>query len=175
MRHLILFVFLVLLAGCKTDIYSADEHGNTQLHQAVVQDNIYRVQLLLKRGAHVNIQNDQGKTPLHFAFKGDVEIVDALLFKKAQVNIRDTKGNTPLHIAAIEGNFEAIQMLLEAGAKKRLHNNDGYTPVDLAITYTKDQNAIDSLRYLASTTESASADSSWLAFLLDFFKQIFGI
>ncbi|XP_049878320.1 ankyrin repeat and SAM domain-containing protein 1A-like isoform X2 [Pectinophora gossypiella] len=71
----------------------------------------------LRRGAGVNVQDDNGYTPLHHAcLRGHKEIVQLLLSVDASPCIVDKKGATPLHLAAWKGDADIVNMLLQ-------HNN----------------------------------------------------
>ncbi|XP_026318095.1 ankyrin repeat and SAM domain-containing protein 1A-like isoform X3 [Hyposmocoma kahamanoa] len=67
----------------------------------------------LRRGAGVNVQDDNGYTPLHHAcLRGHKEIVQLLLSVDASPCIVDKKGATPLHLAAWKGDADIVNMLL---------------------------------------------------------------
>ncbi|XP_047508420.1 ankyrin repeat and SAM domain-containing protein 1A-like isoform X8 [Pieris napi] len=71
----------------------------------------------LRRGAGVNVQDDNGYTPLHHAcLRGHKEIVRLLLSVDASPCVVDKKGATPLHLAAWKGDVDIVAMLLN-------HNN----------------------------------------------------
>ncbi|CAH0746754.1 unnamed protein product [Diatraea saccharalis] len=67
----------------------------------------------LRRGAGVNVQDDNGYTPLHHAcLNGHKEIVRLLLSVDASPCVVDKKGATPLHLAAWKGDSKIVAMLL---------------------------------------------------------------
>lgn len=71
--------------------------------------------------------------PIHDAArKGDVKKVKAILQADPKAfAAKDKSGDTPLHLAALHGQVEAAQVLLEAGADVNAKNNYGpYTPGD---------------------------------------------
>ncbi|XP_053616556.1 ankyrin repeat and sterile alpha motif domain-containing protein 1B-like isoform X3 [Plodia interpunctella] len=71
----------------------------------------------LRRGAGVNVQDDNGYTPLHHAcLHGRKEIVRLLLAADASPCVVDKKAATPLHLAAFKGDSDVVAMLLA-------HNN----------------------------------------------------
>ena len=97
--------------------------------------NIEDIKEALNNGANINIKNNYGETPLHFAivFNRSIKIIELLLEKGANINIQDRNGNTPLYFAiSINKPIEIIKFLLEKGAKPNIQNNNGDTPLDLA-------------------------------------------
>ncbi|XP_061380809.1 uncharacterized protein LOC116774236 [Danaus plexippus] len=71
----------------------------------------------LRRGAGVNVQDDNGYTPLHHAcLQGHKEIVSLLLNVGANPCVVDKMGATALHLASWKGDAETVAMLLA-------HNN----------------------------------------------------
>ena len=78
---------------------------DTDLHAAVVKNNIEAVKKILKapyfqKTGDVNSRNQDGCTPVHEAAKyGHSEILRLLLAKNPDVHIRDGTGATPLHVS----------------------------------------------------------------------------
>ena len=74
-----------------------------------------KTQLLVGKGANVNLRSEDGRTALHVAaMSGETGIVKRLLKAGASVNFNG--GDSPLAHAATAGNVELVQMLIEAGA-----------------------------------------------------------
>ncbi|XP_067660652.1 uncharacterized protein [Haliotis asinina] len=106
---------------------------DTPLHTAAGFGYAECVDVLLKAGADVNVQNNTGDTPLHRAAgQGSTECVDVLLKAEADVNVRSNTGDTPLHTAAGHGSIECVDVLLKAGANVNVQNNTGDTPLHTA-------------------------------------------
>jgi ankyrin repeat protein len=81
----------------------------------VVKDTVKQ---LINHHANVEITNDQGNTPLHYAVVtcGDIDILNMLATKKT-INSINRQGRTPLAIAIWFGvNREVIEFLLQNGA-----------------------------------------------------------
>ena len=59
-----------------TDLSATDEFGRTALHNAILGKHLRIVQMLLSKGAHVQVQDERGDTPLHTAVRvGDEKIL----------------------------------------------------------------------------------------------------
>jgi ankyrin repeat protein len=63
----------------------------------------------------VNLQDKQGRTPLHIAsFNTSFEIAKILLEKgRANVQLRNLGGLTALHLASAKGSSEIVQLLVD--------------------------------------------------------------
>lgn len=75
--------------------------GVTPLALAATCGEVEALQLLLARGADVDVKDDKGNAPLHgAALLGHVECAVALMANGADVNLVGEDGKTPLDIAA---------------------------------------------------------------------------
>ena len=84
----------------------------------------------------VDIRDEHGKTPLHFAKSAGV--VNSLVRAGAGVNATDDSGNTPLHlIYGRQRVLELAQALVANGADPLVENYRGDTPLDV-ITFEFD-------------------------------------
>jgi ankyrin repeat protein len=84
------------------------------LFEAVKENNLYLIQMLLRAGANPNIQSIFGRNPLHAAiiYDNDGDIIRLLLNSGANPNIQENTGHTPLHIAIRTNKHEAIEDLV---------------------------------------------------------------
>ncbi|XP_055484722.1 ankyrin repeat and SOCS box protein 3 [Psammomys obesus] len=99
--------------------------GWNSLHQASFQGSAETVQLLLKRGADKECQDDFGITPLFVAAQyGKLESLSILISSGANVNCQALDKATPLFIAAQEGHTKCVELLLSSGADPDLHCNE---------------------------------------------------
>jgi hypothetical protein len=90
---------------------------------------------LVKEGANVNIQNNDGNTPLHYALWYQPSIVEFLVQHGANVNIQNKYGNIPLHLACYsQPSF--IKFLVQHGANANLQNKYGNTPLEYACRWS---------------------------------------
>ena len=125
-------VFLEAGANLET----ADEHENTPLMIAAKHRCIETVELLLKHGSDVNLENKRGDMALHLAalakksfYCGDnlhwldyldeneAKIVELLIDKGASPDRLNKEGASPLWNAVWQDCFEAVQTLLAASVK----------------------------------------------------------
>ncbi|KAI4371321.1 hypothetical protein MLD38_019569 [Melastoma candidum] len=121
------------------DINEAVEDSDTALHLACLYGQLPCVQLLLERGAGLEIKDEDGAIPLHDACAGGYkEIVQHLLSTarspyliKRMLETVESEGDTPLHHAARGEHAEVIRILLAAGADPKRRNIYGKTPVEL--------------------------------------------
>jgi ankyrin repeat protein len=104
-----------------TYINARDEGGFTPLLIASEGSNSKDgsvLRLLLEHGADINVQNQDGKTPLHEALTyGALEVVRLLLKHGADVEAKDNYGKTALQVAAEYGHNKVVELLREHGAK----------------------------------------------------------
>ncbi|XP_059167366.1 ankyrin repeat domain-containing protein 50-like [Physella acuta] len=110
---------LAQLLEKRTNNYCSSEKPDmkdwTALYNAAIEDSKKRIQLLLDKGAAINIIDNFGQTALHYAsYSGLSEIVDFLLEAGASADIIDTRGETALHCAvAYARNPETALTLLK--------------------------------------------------------------
>jgi len=101
-------------------------------------------ELLLNKGADVNLQAGSGRAALHWAsMTGHAEMATMLLEKGANVALRDQRGCTALYWAASGSDKEMVEMLLAKGADVNAKSgviiaegqaDEGWTPLHVACT-----------------------------------------
>lgn len=111
-----------------------DRLGNTPLMTAVRENQIEAAQLLIERGAQLNVADKDGSNvPVwRAAMFGYNEILEALLKAGADpqfVDPRDYTEHYPLHIACNRQQPEAVRLLVQHGADVNLACSSGYTPI----------------------------------------------
>lgn len=106
---------------------------DAKLLDAARQGESEEIKLLLEEGAGVNVKNENGWTPLHWATRnGHADAVRVLLDKGAHMNAKNNCGSTPLHLASHLGRVEVAYVLLDRGADLNTKNDSGKTPLDVA-------------------------------------------
>ncbi|KAJ7439213.1 hypothetical protein FB451DRAFT_1570045 [Mycena latifolia] len=91
-----------------------DAQGWTPLHWACSKGSAVVRELLLHRGAAVDIRDSHGWTPLFWAcFKGDIEALTSLLDRGADHLIKDISSWTALQWAVSCGQRSAVEVLLK--------------------------------------------------------------
>ncbi len=96
--------------------------GWTALHSALDDERFDIVELLLDKGADVNIEDDSGYAPLHiaasYAAKHNPKVVELLISKGADINAKDNDGKTALAYAVEKAHTEIAKILRKHGAKE---------------------------------------------------------
>lgn len=93
------------------------------------------LKILLAHNANVNVQNEVGYTPLHWAaLDGYEAIARSLLDHGAMLDIKenDYYGMTPLHLASERGNEAIVKILLKNRAAIDVQDNSAKTPLHWA-------------------------------------------
>eukprot|EP01120_Amphizonella_sp_Union-15-10_P003364 TRINITY_DN13787_c0_g1_i1.p1 TRINITY_DN13787_c0_g1~~TRINITY_DN13787_c0_g1_i1.p1 ORF type:complete len:611 (-),score=110.35 TRINITY_DN13787_c0_g1_i1:99-1931(-) len=108
-----------------------DPVKNSILHIAIeIGQPVLVAHLVAETPKDLNVQNQNGLTPLHVACKsGNSTIVEELLRNGANVTIRDLEGKTALHYAAKEGKTRIIELLAEKGADLDAQDSNQNTPL----------------------------------------------
>ena len=106
-----------------------DSNGKVPLYPAIIQGHTACVQLLLRRGAIVNLTvSDQGETLVHLAVKVNREqILWALLEHKANPDEAMKNGKTPLMLAVEQGNVDFIPLIMSYGITLMKKDSSGNT------------------------------------------------
>ena len=118
----------------------------TPLHCAAKKGELNCVQLLLDRGADVNMLDWIGWTPLRFSVQeGHSACARLLLERGASVHTATEAGLTPLHLATTHGRLECARLLLERGAAVGARSREGITPLHSVAQYGRTELAFELL------------------------------
>ncbi|XP_039321449.1 ankyrin repeat domain-containing protein 6 isoform X5 [Saimiri boliviensis] len=109
------------------------KHGRTPLHLAANKGHLPVVQILLKAGCDLDVQDDGDQTALHRAtVVGNTEIISALIHEGCALDRQDKDGNTALHEASWHGFSQSAKLLVKAGANVLAKNKAGDTALHVA-------------------------------------------
>ncbi|XP_044178516.1 transient receptor potential cation channel subfamily A member 1 homolog [Acropora millepora] len=133
--------FIMFLVQQGGDVNVVDNSGSSPLHYAATKGNLTAVRELLQcDGIKIDHMDEYGSTPLHCAVTcSDGKVVKALLDAGADLRAKDDEDRTPIHLACIEGNIDAVLVLLEhVKNSENLRHMDEYgsTPLHCAVTYS---------------------------------------
>ncbi len=135
---------------------------STRLFDAIAAHDVALTARLLNEGADPNESQEQwpGWRPLHAAIEelqhgGSIDVVVLLILHRANVNLWDTSHDaTPLLMACFRAQYEAIRVLLAAGADPNVVGSEGDSPLRWAV----DQGELDLVRLFLAAGAAASID-----------------
>jgi ankyrin repeat protein len=90
-----------------------------RLHRAAADGNTSEVESLIASGFNINLFDDLGRTPLHYAVENiNYKTVLYLISMGADVNAHDEANirETPLYYAVQSNSIELVELLLQHGA-----------------------------------------------------------
>ncbi|XP_071491103.1 uncharacterized protein [Diadema antillarum] len=111
-----------------------DRDGMTPLLTACYYGSHVVVMALLKMGADISKVNDEHRTALILAAANNHVMTMSLLIEhNCDINAIDKTKNTALHLCCDAGHIAAANLLIRAGADQSCSNDQGFTPLELAI------------------------------------------
>lgn len=126
MRYVIYLIMVFMFSLSRAD-------DAVDFFRAVNVDDDRTVKSLLERGFDANVMSPKGQTGLYLALRdGSPRVIAALLaHPKIQIDTANEVGETPVMMAALRGQIEWTQKLLDRGAAL---NRPGWTPLHYAAT-----------------------------------------
>ncbi|ORY61624.1 ankyrin repeat-containing domain protein [Pseudomassariella vexata] len=113
------------------DMEWQDEEGSPALHWTVPEGHESTVRLFIQRGVNVNSKDKYDNTPLHWSISYSA-ITRMLVENGANINAQNNEGRTPLHWSALEGQAEALEVLIQLRARVDLKDIYGMTALHAA-------------------------------------------
>ena len=137
------------VAAIKLLLSRGVEPASEALSEAVTFGHADVVRTLVDAGADANLTESTGINLLHWAaITNRSAVIPILVRAKVPLNATDDNGFTPLMYAATVdvGDTETVKALLDAGADRRIRNDQGRTPLDQArrFKHTRIVNALRS-------------------------------
>jgi ankyrin repeat protein len=104
------------------------ENKTSMLHSATIKNHYEIIELLVSKGANINILDSMERTPLHLAVSnGSKESVLTLLGSGCKVNERDKYGYSPMFVAVKFHKFDIADDLLLFNSDLNFKKIDGST------------------------------------------------
>ena len=118
----------------------ADPVGETPLFHVIGAGSEKAFELLLAKGANVQLRDDQGNTTLHKAVNfGRREFAFQLIERGLDMNATNKVGATALHYAVRSGNLSMVEFLIEKGAGVDVKDADGNSPAGVAKAMSRQE------------------------------------
>ncbi len=116
------------LTALGSDMYLANNAGETALHMAFVRGSDFSIRYLTGGENLLEYTDLAGATPLFHAIREyHLPLLKLLIAKGAQIDHRNNLGQTPLFVAVNENSLEAVKLLLDNGADLNVKDNGGNT------------------------------------------------
>jgi ankyrin repeat protein len=133
-----------------------NQKGETPLTLAIKQGNTEIIALVMHR-AKAALKNDMDETPLWLAIDhGDLFIAQKLIEKGARINHK-SRGETAVFQAVRTGQLNMLALLIKNGANPSLANEEGFIPLQVAVTQQK----INMAKVLLNRSMQPFEDANW--------------
>lgn len=87
------------------------------------------IENVLKNGANINIQNNEGKTPIYLCVeRNNVSIFNILKKYYPKYDLTDKEGRTPFYIACMNGDLEMVKLLWSVKANLNQEDHQQVSP-----------------------------------------------
>lgn len=120
-----------------------DRQRSSALHKCAFDGDVRVSRWLVDHGASIDVADATDATPLLIAVKmGQTEVVEFLLSKGADCNRQDRQGNSGLHYCAVRCDVGVARLLLAAGAKPRLVNEEFNSPLHIVAQHARPDSGV---------------------------------
>lgn len=134
-RNISIQMFKVFLDFQGYDIMSVNDQKESLIHCALEYED--KVTLLISLGLNINSQDRYGNTPLYCAVQKNLhKVLKILLDNNADPLICNNEKQLPLHIAVLQGNLEAVKLLIPLMKQVDIRDIYGNSPLDYALLTT---------------------------------------
>ena len=144
-----------LLLRSNADVNAQDPKKNTPLIQAILQEEIKAVKVLIKNKADLTLKGgDASLTPLQWAiFRNNSEIIKILAENGINVNQHSLEQKSPAAFAASLGSLEALKELFDRGANLYRTSQEEMTVLETAVGARQLQSVQELLRRISLQEE----------------------
>ncbi|XP_076750336.1 transient receptor potential cation channel subfamily A member 1-like [Xylocopa sonorina] len=129
-----------LLVEKGANVHLKNHRNQTALHIASRSHSLESVEILLKKGGcDPNVEDSDGRTPLHLGLGRSLlayDVTEFLITWKANVNKTDKYGYTPLHIAALNELSQCVDILIQHGADLSARTKGGTSVLSIILRKT---------------------------------------
>ena len=131
----LIMVRYLLIHGADKLVNHVSCHGASAMVIACSKGNMDIVKCLLEHGGDPNVSGRKGRTLCHFAVLTDnIPLLQSLLNSSfVDLNAIDAEGSSCLHTAVIQGNVDAISLLLKHNIGVNCVNHMCHTALHIAI------------------------------------------
>lgn len=136
------------------DINHQNKDGYTALGNAIRRNKLEVVKLLIKKGANINVRDKKGndlgsllvdsyKSSGKKAFHNKMQLLIKHGYQPKKATVQN--GNSLLQLAVRKGNSELVKIIIDMGIPIDFKNDEGYTPLHVAVMTSKDDLVIKKL------------------------------
>lgn len=156
-------LFLDLLGAPKLDLGVVDDHtGKSALHIAVAYGAVHIVSELLSQGAEPNMQDKEGRCPVHCCITDTIDesasqIFDLLCAHGSVLEQADELGVTVWHFAALHDRVQILEKLQKMVPDHNFHFNHLTTKGHTPFEYSFMGPSIQAFQYHLQAPEAAAS------------------
>ncbi|CAI8026345.1 Putative ankyrin repeat protein MM_0045, partial [Geodia barretti] len=124
----------ILLEGENINLDIQEKNGDTAVIIAVKRCHPATLRELVRAGSDLNLQNQEGLTPLMIAARRGMADITKILLEGEYINldIQEKRiGQSALHFSAVIGDAATIEELLLAGANRHIKDKNGVTATEI--------------------------------------------